>query len=127
MKVPGNKSNARAAPGIPEDVLMLSRLMNMSFKWNRDKAVYYAIAKVGNAGSETEHVFEADPRRLPDDKDWMSLIGYIADFLKDKGYDQIEYKRKLSSIHQSGMLTADDVDIENTQPDETDEQTQQQA
>jgi len=94
LRAPGAKYPA--APGIPEHIRALARLMDMDFLWVKQKGYYIASVRDNKPGSKfAEHMFEANPKMLSTDEAWLEFMKQVADFMADKGKDTKAFQASL--------------------------------
>lgn len=93
LRAPGSKYPA--APGIPEHIRSLSKLMDMDFLWVKQKGFYIASVKDRPGAKFSEHMFEANPRNLDTEEKWLEFMKQVADFMADKGRDMKTFQASL--------------------------------
>lgn len=109
LKAPGSKYPA--APGIPDHIRSLAKLMDMDFLWVKQKGYYIAsVRDSAPAAKFAEHMFEANPRTLSSNEAWLEFMKQVADFMVDKG-------KNLQAFQASLKVSLDrlnaEIDIEN--------------
>lgn len=95
LKAPGSKHYA--APGVPDHIRSLARLMDMDFLWVKQKGFYIATVKDKPGAKFSEHMFEANPRTLCSDESWLEFMKQVADFMADRGRDMKTFQASLKT------------------------------
>lgn len=97
LNSPGSKR--KAAPGLPDIAISLGALLGVTYKWNGNNSLYYAIYATRSGG---EHVFAADPKVLHCEHLWVEWAKLVADFLAGRG----EPQKTLDLDNQIRVLSA---------------------
>lgn len=106
-----------AAPGIPEFIRTLAKLMNMDFRWIRQRGIYIATAHNGRGAQSMDHHFECDPKVMTDDTLWMEWMKLVADHLAGNGVDTASVKTKMKDyvdIYTGEILNEQDPTVGST-------------